>query len=43
MTVANEQISCIMNETDLTRLDLNLLVTFEVLMTDRNVNVGARV
>ncbi len=41
MTVANEQISCIMNEIDLTRLDLNLLVTFEVLMTEGNVTHAA--
>ena len=30
-----------MNEIDLTRLDLNLLVTFEVLMTERSVSRAA--
>lgn len=38
---SNEQISCIMNEIDLTRLDLNLLVTFDVLMAEGNVTQAA--
>lgn len=41
MSSKNEQISCIMNGIDLTRLDLNLLVAFEVLMTERNVTLAA--
>jgi DNA-binding transcriptional LysR family regulator len=41
MKVTNEQISCIMKEIDLTRIDLNLLVTFDVLMSEGNVTQAA--
>jgi DNA-binding transcriptional LysR family regulator len=34
---SNEEISTAMNEIKLDRIDLNLLVTFDVLMTERNV------
>ncbi|MFQ5624755.1 MAG: LysR family transcriptional regulator, partial [Paracoccaceae bacterium] len=35
-------ISCMMNEVQLHRLDLNLLVTFEALMDARSVSLAAR-
>ena len=41
MSGTNEQISCIMNRIDLSRLDLNLLVIFEVLMAEGNVTHAA--
>lgn len=37
----NETISCMMNEINLNRIDLNLLVTFEALMTERSVTRAA--
>lgn len=39
--IANETISCSMNDIQLHRLDLNLLVTFEVLMDTRSVTGAA--
>jgi DNA-binding transcriptional LysR family regulator len=39
--LSNETISYIMNEIDLTRVDLNLLVVFEVLMETRSVTATA--
>jgi DNA-binding transcriptional LysR family regulator len=41
MISSSEQISCIMNRIDLTRLDLNLLVTFDVLMAEGSVTQAA--